>query len=64
MKKVAFGSLFALPVVAMAHAGHGPVNDGLVHYLLSPLHLSALLTAGVIGVCMYLYVRNRKRKNA
>lgn len=64
MKKTILIAAAALPMLANAHAGHGPVDNGLAHYLLSPLHLSSLLLAAVVAVGGYLYFKNKKRRDA
>ena len=64
MKKTILLASILLPALTIAHTGHGPVDNGLAHYLLSPFHLSAFLTAAVIGIGGYLYLKNKKKKNA
>ena len=64
MKKIILIAAAALPMFANAHPGHGPVEHGLAHYLLSPLHLSSLLVAAAIAVGSYFYFKNKKRKDA
>ena len=64
MKKTILFAATALPILASAHPGHGPVDNGLAHYLLSPLHLSAILLAAVIAVAGVLYYLDKKHKDA
>lgn len=50
------------PVMGFAHEGHGPVKDGVGHYILSPEHaipLTLLVFAGV-----YFLVRKKIKKTA
>ena len=64
MKKTILISTILLPVLASAHEGHGPVDNGLAHYLLSPIHLIGVLAAIVAAVGLYKYYRTRKQKDA
>ena len=64
MKKTILLTTTLLPALVFAHSGHGPVDGGLAHFLLSPLHLSALLSAAVIAVGGYLYLKHKKEHNA
>ena len=49
MKRVSILAATFLPFLSMAHAGHGPVQEGLAHYILSPIHVIGLLVLGVVG---------------
>lgn len=48
------------PMISFAHSGHGPVDDGLAHYLLSPLHLIGVLAVAIVGIGIYKYVNREK----
>ena len=61
MKKTILLAAILGPALVSAHSGHGAVEHGIGHYLLTPFHLSAFLTAAVIGIGAYLYIKNRKR---
>jgi hydrogenase/urease accessory protein HupE len=61
MKKIAFLPVMLLPVLAMAHPGHGPVDHGLAHYLTSPIHLLGIVAALVLVGVVYRYYRSQKR---
>lgn len=61
MKKIAFLSASFIPVAAMAHAGHGPVDQGLAHYLTSPIHLIGIAAAAALGVVLYRAKQSKKR---
>jgi len=63
MKKFALLSTAVLPVLASAHPGHGPVDNGLAHYLLSPIHLIGVLAGIALVVVLYRYYKTT-RKNA
>ena len=64
MKKVSLFAAAVLPALASAHPGHGPVDNGLAHYLLSPLHLSAILLAAVLAIGGFLYYLDKRHKDA
>jgi len=53
MKKVSILAATVLPLFSMAHVGHGPVQEGLAHYILSPIHLAGLLVLGMVGYGIY-----------
>ena len=61
MKKIAFLPATLLPVIAMAHPGHGPVEHGLAHYLTSPIHLIGVAAIVALGVVLFRYYRTNKR---
>ncbi len=53
MKKISILSAALLPFLSMAHPGHGPVQDGMAHYILSPMHLLGILAIGIVGYGVY-----------
>ena len=55
MKKISILSAILLPFLSMAHVGHGPVQEGLAHYVLSPTHLVGLLIIGMVGYAVYRF---------
>lgn len=65
MRRIAalFGSAAAsLPALALAHPGHGSTEGhGLLHYLVEPLHASALLALVAAAVVSFIAVRRRER---
>ena len=63
MKKLIIIPAASLPALANAHPGHGPVDHGMAHYLLSPIHLMGVLAVIALGVVLYRYYKTSK-KNA
>ena len=63
MKKLSIIAAATLPALASAHPGHGPVDHGISHYLLSPIHLIGVLAVIALGVVLYRYYKTSK-KNA
>ncbi len=61
MKKIAFLPATLLPLLATAHPGHGPVDHGMAHYLLSPIHLIGVLAVIALGIVLYRYYKSNKR---
>jgi hypothetical protein len=53
--------LFLVPFLLLAHAGHGPVDSGPAHYLLSIEHYLGF--AALLGVAYYIYYRRTKVKS-
>lgn len=62
MKRVLFGSLILLPVLALAHPGHDEQVPAAQpsHYLLEPIHLATWLLAGLAIVGLAMAVRRRR----
>lgn len=48
------------PLFSIAHPGHGPVENGLSHYLTSPVHLVGFAVAAVAAVVVYRYQKVKK----
>jgi hypothetical protein len=54
-------ALALLPAFCFAHPGHGPVDHGPAHFMLSPIHAIPLLVALVLGIGWYF---SRRKKSA
>ncbi len=52
-----------LPGVLFAHAGHGPIENGLAHYIFSPIHIIGVLAVATVVFAIYKY-SVRKNRNA
>ena len=52
-------ALASLPVIGVAHPGHGDSGDGnsLLHYVTSPLHVLPVLVAAILLAGFSLLVR-------
>ena len=52
-------ALASLPVIGVAHPGHGNSGDGnsLLHYVTSPLHVLPVLVAAILLTGFSLLVR-------
>lgn len=54
--------LLLTPSLLFAHSGHGPVDTGPAHYLLSIEHYLGLIA--VIGGAYFLYARRKAKRHA
>lgn len=61
MKRVILVATLLIPFIGIAHAGHGFDDTGLIHYLLTPLHLISLV---ITILACYGIIRYRKRNHA
>lgn len=52
-------SFLLLPFMSIAHPGHGPVDEGISHYVLSPIHFIGI--AAVIALVALLFVEAKRR---
>jgi hypothetical protein len=64
MKKLSFTLVFLFPLLMAAHPGHGFDAPGMWHYLLSPVHLIAVITAVAMGAALYKYHKVKRNQNA
>ena len=55
---VSVAVLAGIPAV-FAHAGHGPMESDLMHYLTSPAHLAGAIVLLIVGVVIMRRVRSR-----
>ncbi|MDX5325935.1 MAG: hypothetical protein LPK80_06710 [Bacteroidota bacterium] len=63
MKRLAL--LLAMsPLLMVAHPGHGPVDHGPAHYLITPEHLLGTLMVAILAFGVYRLVRSGSKKNA
>jgi len=63
MKNVTLLSAVLLPLLSMAHAGHGHVQHGIGHYLTSPIHLLGMVAIAGLAIVVYK-VKSKKNRNA
>ena len=64
MKNVFLYLVLLAPLFTNAHTGHGPVDDGLAHYVLSPIHLIGVLAFGLVAYGIYQFSRAKKKGDA
>ena len=64
MKKLISASVLVLPTIVMAHPGHGPVEQGLTHYLFSPIHMIGIAASVALVVVVYRYFKTSRKQNA
>ncbi len=64
MKKILSAPATLIPAIAMAHPGHGPINQGLAHYLLSPIHLLGVVAGLMLVVVLYRYYKSSRQQHA
>jgi len=64
MKKLIAASAILLPAITLAHPGHGAINDGLAHYLLSPIHLIGVAAGIALVAVLYRYYKTSRQQNA
>jgi hypothetical protein len=64
MKKLISASAIVLPAIVMAHPGHGPVENGLSHYLFSPIHMLGIAASVALVVVVYRYYKTSRKQNA
>jgi protein-S-isoprenylcysteine O-methyltransferase Ste14 len=65
IKQILLSLALLLPVVAIAHPGHG-VSDGSswVHYLLSPIHVGVGVVMILVVLSAVSYYRRRKNQSS
>ena len=49
------------PAMLGAHPGHGPVDNGMAHYLLAPIHIVGIAAVLLLVVVLYKYYKSNKR---
>lgn len=64
MNKLIAVSAILIPVFTQAHPGHGAINHGLAHYLLSPIHLLGVAASVALVVVLYRYFKSSRQQNA
>ena len=63
MKKIILATTSLLPLIGLAHPGHGETEGfSIIHYFAEPMHSAVTLGAIVVLYAGYRYFRRKNQK--